>query len=232
METRVCKICGKEKPITEFEEYITLSGKRHRRCQCRECRNARAAERRREKIKRICPICKKAKQPFEFVRDNSLDYKEYGKICRECAYKKNREKREKMLKSKIPLINSEGKLYCRICKQYKTADNFYTKPNSSTRHDTICKECKRKAYTERYKKTKMALIKRFGNKCMICGKTYPWYAYDFHHKDSKSKELKISRYTRLTLKHLKTLPEFEEELKKCILVCAICHRKLHLNDIK
>ena len=100
METRVCKICGKEKPITEFEEYITLSGRRHRRWQCRECRNARAAERRKEKNKRICPICKKAKQPFEFVRDNSLDYKEYGKICRECAYKKKQRKKRKNVKIK------------------------------------------------------------------------------------------------------------------------------------
>ena len=223
----MCKICGKEKPITEFESYITRAGKRHIRWQCKECRKARAAERRREKKKRLCPICNKEKQPFEFVRDNSLDYKEYGKICRECAYKKNKEKREKLLKSKIPKVNSEGKIYCQKCKQYKSKDNFYRNPNRPTGYDNICKECRRKAYTERYRKTKEALIKQFGNKCAICKKTFPWYAYDFHHKEEK-KEMKISRYIRHTMKHLETLPDFKEELKKCILVCAICHRKLHL----
>jgi len=34
---------------------------------------------------------------------------------------------------------------------------------------------------------------------------------------------------KFSLKHLSNLPEFQEEIKKCILVCAICHRKLHLN---
>lgn len=230
METRVCKICGKEKPITEFEDYITKKGEKKRRWQCRQCRSAKAAERRREKNKRICPVCKKEKQPFEFVRDNSLDYKEYGKICRECAYKKNKEKREEKLKAKIPRVDSKGKIYCLRCKQYKSKDNFYKNPNRPTGYDFICKECRRKAYQERYKETKMALIERFGNKCAICGKTFPWYAYDFHHKEGEKKERKISRYTRLTMKHLETLPDFEEELKKCILVCAICHRKLHLSN--
>ena len=219
---------GKEKVITEFEDYITPAGNKKRRWQCRQCRGNKAAKRRKDKKKCICPVCGEEKQPFEFARDNSLDYKEYGKICRVCAYKKNREKREEKLKLKIPKVNSEGKIYCQECKQHKSKDSFYKSSDRPTGYDIICKECKRKEYIKRYRETKKVLIEQFGNRCAICGKTFPWYAYDFHHKEGEKKEKKISRYIRLSMKHLKTLPDFEEELKKCILVCAICHRKLHL----
>lgn len=88
---------------------------------------------------------------------------------------------------------------------------------------------KNNEYVKRYRETKKYLIELFGNKCAICGKTFSWYAYDFHHKNSEDKETKISKYMKFSIKHLLNLPEFQEEIKKCILVCAICHRKLHLN---
>lgn len=194
VETRICKKCGIEKPITEFTTYITLDGRRKERWQCNKCKTKYALELYHKKHDKKCPICNKIKKPYEFVRNNSLDFKAYGKICRECAYKKNLELRK-----------------------FKKVKKIRTQKD------------KNNEYIQRYRKTKKYLIELFGDKCAICGKTFPWYAYDFHHKDSKNKEVKISRFVKFSLKHLKNLPEFQEELNKCILVCAICHRKLHLN---
>ena len=113
---------------------------------------------------------------------------------------------------------------CRGCAYKKNLE--LRKPKKIKKIRT--KKDKNNEYIKRYKKTKEWLIDLKGNKCALCGKVFPWYAYDFHHKNGNEKESKISRYTRLTKKHLQNLPEFWEEFNKCILICAICHRKLHL----
>jgi len=80
METKTCKICKIEKPISQFENYITLVGKRKQRWQCKKCRLEALNKRNKIKSRRKCPICKKTKQSFDFVRENSLDFKAYGRI--------------------------------------------------------------------------------------------------------------------------------------------------------
>lgn len=229
MELKKCKICGETKPIAEFEDYITSSGRRIGRFQCRKCRTKKLIERQHKKKAKKCPICLKIKQPFGFVRNNSLDYKKYGGICRECAYKKNKEERQEKLEKKPKKKNEQGKIYCQKCKQYKNKSKFYESSNRPIGYDNTCKECRKKHKLKRYKETKKIMIKKLGDKCRVCGKKFPWYAYDFHHKNGEKKETKISNFTKLTIKHLRTLAEFKEELDKCILVCAICHRKLHIN---
>jgi len=61
-----------------------------------------------------------------------------------------------------------------------------------------------------------------GNKCEICGYDRYAEALEFHHNDLPKKEFGISEkgYTRSWKKVM-------EELDKCIMVCANCHRELH-----
>ena len=59
-----------------------------------------------------------------------------------------------------------------------------------------------------------------GNCCSICGYNKCIAALDFHHLDPTVKEGGIIGST-LSLKKQR------EEAKKCILVCANCHRELH-----
>ena len=75
---RICKKCGKEYPLKDYEFYILSSGQRHQRNQCKYCRAEHNKQRERKKCARICPECNITKQPVVFVRDNSLDYKAYG----------------------------------------------------------------------------------------------------------------------------------------------------------
>ncbi len=61
-----------------------------------------------------------------------------------------------------------------------------------------------------------------GGACMICGYKRCSGALDFHHRDPKQKEFGLSD-RGLTRSWEKTL----KEIKKCVLICANCHREVH-----
>ena len=69
----------------------------------------------------------------------------------------------------------------------------------------------------------MAKIKeQRGGKCERCGYNKCIKALEFHHLDPSQKDFTISN------DHFK-LVEAILESKKCILICANCHRELHDN---
>lgn len=76
----------------------------------------------------------------------------------------------------------------------------------------------------RYKVLKEALVAIFGNKCSKCGRVYNSVVYDFHHKDI-NKESMISRaIVNYSLERL------ADEVSKCDMICANCHRILHKEE--
>lgn len=85
-----------------------------------------------------------------------------------------------------------------------------------------CKKCAVEAVQRRRKKTKELLVEYKGGKCEICGYDKCISALEFHHIASGEKEFGIGQkgYTRSFEKN-------KEEVDKCILVCANCHREIH-----
>lgn len=65
-------------------------------------------------------------------------------------------------------------------------------------------------------------IEILGGKCQICGYNKCQRALDFHHKDDSIKKFGISAkgYTR-------SWKAIKEEVSKCYLLCANCHREVH-----
>jgi hypothetical protein len=61
-----------------------------------------------------------------------------------------------------------------------------------------------------------------GSKCAICGHNKCIQVLEFHHTDPNKKDFGISAkgYTR-------SWKKVKEELDKCILLCANCHREVH-----
>jgi len=57
--------------------------------------------------------------------------------------------------------------------------------------------------------------------CGRCGTTDP-RVLDFHHKDGKNKEFTVGAFRRVV-----GLDRIKEEIEKCEIVCANCHRILH-----
>lgn len=104
---------------------------------------------------------------------------------------------------------------CAIC--HKTFIN----PKKSQFKGKVCNKCR-----ERYRVIfiKQKAIKYLGGKCEICGYNKCLEALDFHHINPLNKNKKISNLYNRSWNVIK------EELDKCQLLCANCHRELHSKE--
>jgi len=84
-----------------------------------------------------------------------------------------------------------------------------------------------KAVAKRRKKIREMAIEYLGGKCCLCGYNRCAAALDFRHKDKNTKEFGLSQ-NGMTRSWERT----KKELDKCILVCANCHREIHVNKLQ
>ena len=84
------------------------------------------------------------------------------------------------------------------------------------------------AYMERTKRRrrdqKQKAIEYLGGKCVKCGYNRNWAVLEFHHSNGVDKDICISDLIHQAWKRIK------EELDKCVLLCANCHREEHNPD--
>lgn len=78
------------------------------------------------------------------------------------------------------------------------------------------------AVSRRRKRLKEMAIDYKGGRCIFCGYDRDPTALDFHHVDEKTKVFGLS--TRGLTRSWKKI---RDELDKCMLVCANCHREIH-----
>ncbi|MEA3306341.1 MAG: hypothetical protein U9Q34_00975 [Elusimicrobiota bacterium] len=83
------------------------------------------------------------------------------------------------------------------------------------------------AVRKRRKKVRQMSIKYKGGKCQICGYDKCDEALEFHHINSSKKDFGISYkgYTR-------SWKRVKEELVKCVMLCANCHREVHAKKLQ
>lgn len=113
---------------------------------------------------------------------------------------------------------------CSKCKQEKSITEFYTQPGHKHGVMSLCKECFNRFCAARWRKRKIQYIKSLGGKCEKCGLQLTdtnYSVFDFHHIDPKQKEFTWTKMRLLSDKKIK------EELIKCQLLCANCHRLTH-----
>ncbi|OGH24954.1 MAG: hypothetical protein A3B47_02535 [Candidatus Levybacteria bacterium RIFCSPLOWO2_01_FULL_39_24] len=103
---------------------------------------------------------------------------------------------------------------CKDC--YKIRGKNYYHQNRE-RQLYLAKKRKLKYIVER----KEFLGKIKNKPCFDCGKKYPAWVMDFDHRDGKKKVASISF---LTFRKLVKFDKIKEEIAKCDLVCANCHR--------
>lgn len=124
---------------------------------------------------------------------------------------------------KAPKRHPEG--HCRICQ------------TPIPTHERWCSsECQDKARTIRVlrrlskrapavvawrQRLKLKAIALKGGACQACGYSRSVRALHFHHLDPSQKDFRISG------KNVKSWDRVQEELKKCILLCANCHAEVH-----
>jgi len=113
---------------------------------------------------------------------------------------------------------------------YRTLDKFNitlhkNKPNNclvcgKTSKKKLCGTCN--TNLRRYRVKKLA-VEYLGGECKRCGWEGDVSGFDFHHKDPNQKDFNPSG---LNLAN-KSWERGKEELDKCELLCALCHRLEH-----
>jgi transposase-like protein len=103
---------------------------------------------------------------------------------------------------------------CRSCGE-KRPEMFYQKPS------TECKKCFNRRRTQNIQRNRSLVIQMLGGRCYVCGYARCEPALELHHTDSLKKDPK---YSTLRSSKIGTLLD---EARKCVLVCANCHRELH-----
>lgn len=67
-------------------------------------------------------------------------------------------------------------------------------------------------------------VQALGGKCAICGGVFEDCCYDYHHLDASQKDFTISN---VNTNGARSWLKVRDEIKKCALLCAVCHRRLH-----
>ena len=103
-----------------------------------------------------------------------------------------------------------------IEKRRESRRNWY-KNNKETEKNYIYK--RRKEIREWFKNYKLSL------KCVRCGESFP-ECLDFHHKGKKDNLVTVLVNRGCSIEKIK------EEMSKCEILCANCHRKEHFKNKK
>ena len=128
---------------------------------------------------------------------------------------------------------------CSMCKLEKNESDFLFKNKAKNLRQSCCSECfkvvRKKSYEKnkeyyyiRNKKRRIEISKWFFEmkselSCELCGFSHPG-ALDFHHKDKKEKDTEVSNLLKYSKKRIL------EEIEKCVVLCANCHRIHHFNE--
>ena len=87
-----------------------------------------------------------------------------------------------------------------------------------------CTPCYHKHQSNKRQALKRRAVEHLGDKCAHCNQSFPDECYDFHHLSDKKHD--VGKLTHATKKWETIL----EEINKCILLCANCHRIHHYNN--
>lgn len=82
-----------------------------------------------------------------------------------------------------------------------------------------------KKYCRQMHKNKTKWLQQYkaNHPCIVCGEPYP-VCLDFHHIKPTGKGKKTSIGTMI---HTQSIKKVRAEIKKCVVLCSNCHRKVH-----
>lgn len=128
---------------------------------------------------------------------------------------------------------------CSCCKLHKPKSEFYKNRTAKDGLYYSCKLCsteasqrwaeknkeKRKVYMKEYRDKSRNVVKEYKKNlcCQQCGEKHP-ACLVFHHKIPEDKVFNIGSGKDITGK---SVEQIMNEIAKCDVLCANCHRKLH-----
>lgn len=133
------------------------------------------------------------------------------KKCAKCGIEKNVEDFNKSSSSKDKLQS-----WCSLCVKERSRIHYLANQEKIKAKNIQYKQEIRKWWFD-YKSTL---------KCERCDENHP-ATLDFHHLDPSKKEYEVSQM--ITARFL-SKEAILNEMKKCIVLCSNCHRKLHFEE--
>ena len=128
---------------------------------------------------------------------------------------------------------------CTSCKQTKNVEDFNIRNKITQQRQAQCRDCQKAAMKRSYNNKKAQYISKVQDRtkfyyeqyvnwkdnvyCVECGESHR-SCIELHHLDPSTKEGNPSSLFSAVGKK-----KFREELQKCVILCANCHRKAHDN---
>lgn len=117
---------------------------------------------------------------------------------------------------------------CSICGEEKPLQDFAFRDKKKGTYRTNCRKCQAQYASIRYHQNKNILDdSKKGKCCERCGYNECVEALDYHHINPANKKNTVAKL----LTHYNANDGLEE-IKKCILLCANCHRYFHYLEKK
>jgi len=203
LRLKTCGRCGVAKSVDQFYRKPRRKRGGWQRY-CKPCHNAYSIERFRQRKRDAvaylggqCADCGLA------YPDAVFEFHHRDPLAKEFSFTKLRGRAWKTITTELDKCD----LLCANCHR--------------TRHWEGEKEKPSKYDTERARTRKEAAIRYLGGSCFDCGRNFPYYVFEFHHWDAESKQ---DTFRRVRNRAWETILE---ELAKCNLLCANCHRIRH-----
>lgn len=129
---------------------------------------------------------------------------------------------------------NENEKICSRCKKSKLFEEFNFRNKQLNIKHSYCRECGKISTRKYYKNNKTQYLQRNlqaykkrrnfihqakSKPCADCGIQYPYYVMDFDHREDEVKMHQLNQAARLKMKTIK------DEIAKCDVVCANCHRE-------
>ena len=112
---------------------------------------------------------------------------------------------------------------CTKCGKELAIEEFNWRDKTKGTRRSECKKCHSEYMKNRYQEKKQIIQELKSQcKCAKCGETRG-YVLDYHHIDPSTKENTVARLTSNSYE----MDAIYEEIEKCIVLCANCHREFH-----
>jgi hypothetical protein len=158
-------------------------------------------------------------------------------ICYDTAWRRTKGQIDKKQVCEHQFIDGVELAFCRHCSMWKPITDFTKGLRRRDGLKSFCRDCENKYYRgkrgnvdkkqylrqkQRVDERKQRTLTQQGGGCHFCGVIFDvMNVYDFHHIDPNQKEYWIASILG------RANSTWVKESKKCVLICAICHRLVH-----
>ena len=114
---------------------------------------------------------------------------------------------------------------CTKCGLELPLEDFNWRDKAKGTRRSECKKCHSGYMKQNYQKNK-DIVQEIKAKqgCAKCGDIRP-YVLDFHHINPENKKERVAKL--ISTHYSTTNKEIQEEIEKCVVLCANCHREWH-----